>query len=137
MKKARFASKEQFEKRFQRRLMCTEYQPGDLVLVRNTPIETSHDRKVHPQYLGPYQIMQKGHGKSYILQEMDGTVMKQSIATYRLMPYTTCNHEFMKNNKHMRERADQDQSGGSTSMENDKSTDTENGDSESGSELDT
>ena len=117
--------------------MCTEYQPGDLVLVRNTPIETSHDRKAHPRYLGPYQIMQKGHGKSYILQEMDGTVMKQSIATYRLMPYITRNHEFMKNNKHMRERADQDQSGGSTSMENDESTDTENRDSESGSELDT
>lgn len=99
--KARFASKEHFEKQFQTKLIRTEFKPGDLVLVRNTPIETSHDRKPYPRYLGPFQVVQKGKGKSYIMREMDGATLGSSIATYRIIPYITREHKFMRENERL------------------------------------
>ena len=49
LQKARFASKAQFEQRFIKRLSRDEYKPGELVLVRNTGIELSHNRKHQPR----------------------------------------------------------------------------------------
>ena len=59
LRKAWFASKEQFEKRFLKRMTQNSYIPGELVLVRNTTIEMSHDRKHKPQYLGPYEVARR------------------------------------------------------------------------------
>jgi len=87
LKKAHFASKAQFEQRFIKRLTCDEYKAGELVLVRNTAIELSHNRKHQPRYLGPYEICQKASEKSYSLKDLDGTRFRQRIATFRLLPY--------------------------------------------------
>ena len=65
LKKARFSSKEQFEKRFHRRLSRDRYKVGELVLVRNTAVEMLHDRKHKPRYLGPYVIRARV-GATYI-----------------------------------------------------------------------
>ena len=48
LKKARFISKLQFEQRFIKRLFRDEYKKGEWVLVRNTAIELSHNRKSLP-----------------------------------------------------------------------------------------
>lgn len=55
LRKSRFKSKEAFEKKFGRKLVLTEYQPGDLVLLRNNSIEdtVSIERKVTNHYMGP------------------------------------------------------------------------------------
>ena len=55
----------------------------------------SHDQKPYPRYIGPYQIVGKGDGKSYIVKEMDGTILAQRVATFRLLPYISRQHEFM------------------------------------------
>lgn len=87
LKKARFRSKAQFERKFHRKLNRDIYQKGDLVLVRNTEIEKHLSRKHKPRYLGPYEIDRQTQGGSYVLKEMDGTILRQGIAAFRLYPY--------------------------------------------------
>ncbi len=98
LKKARFASKAQFEQRFAKRLSRDEYKSGELVLVRNTAIELSHNRKHQPRYLGPYEIDKKISEKSYALKDLDGTPFRQRTGTFRLLPYISRRHQFMQIN---------------------------------------
>jgi len=97
LRKARFASKEYFERRFIKRLSRTIYKRGDLVIVRNTKIELSHNRKHQPRYIGPYEVIRRTESGNYKLKELDGTVMHYSYAAFRILPYITRNHEFMRN----------------------------------------
>ena len=82
LKKARIASKAQFEQRFVKRLSRDEYKSGELVLVRNSAIEVSHNRKHQPRYLGPYEIYEKASEKSYTLKDLDGILFRQRIGTF-------------------------------------------------------
>lgn len=97
LKKARFTSKEQFEKRFIKCLTRQVYQKGELVLLRNSAIEDSLDRKTKDQYLGPYEVFKKSSDFSYILKELDGTKLRHRIGANRLLPYITRDHPFMTN----------------------------------------
>ena len=97
LKKARFNSKEQFEKRFYHRLSRSQYKVGELVLVRNTAIEMSHDRKHKPRYLGPYIVRKVTSGGNYMLSELDGAPLHYTYAAFRLLPYITRTHPFMHN----------------------------------------
>lgn len=85
--KARFKSKEQFEQRYEKRLKKDVYNAGDLVLVRNSAVEQELNRKTKPRYLGPYIIVKKTTGGSYIVSEPDGSVRIHKIAPFRLLPY--------------------------------------------------
>ena len=83
--------------------MNTYYKSGELVLVRNSAIEVSHNRKHQPRYLGPYEIDKKTSEKSYALKDLDGTPFRQRTATFRLLPYISQRHQFMQintNNTH-------------------------------------
>ena len=83
----RMKSKEQFERRYQRRLRLSEYKPGTLVLVRNTQVEKSLNRKSKPRYLGPFQVVRVTQNNSYIVQELDGSIWRQKIAAFRIIPF--------------------------------------------------
>jgi len=96
LKKARLASKAQFEQRFVKWLSRDEYKTGELVLVRNSAIELSHNRKHQPRYLGPYEVDQKASEKSYTLKDLDGSPFQHRIATSRLLPYISRRHQFMR-----------------------------------------
>jgi hypothetical protein len=87
LKNARFRSKAQFEKRFHRKLRHSLYRHGDLVLLRNTPVEKELNKKTKPRYLGPYEVDRRTKGGSYVLKEMDGTILRQGVAAFRLYPY--------------------------------------------------
>jgi transposase InsO family protein len=87
LRDARFRSKAQFEKKFHRKLRRSLYQSGDLVLLRNTSVEKELNRKTKPRYLGPYEVDRKTKGGSYVLKEMDGTILRQGVAAFRLYPY--------------------------------------------------
>jgi hypothetical protein len=89
LRNARFRSKEQFEKRYRKRLMRKTYKPGDIVLARNMRIEMEHDRKTKPRYLGPFEVDRQTKGGSYILKELDGHIKRQGYAAFRLLPYIT------------------------------------------------
>jgi transposase InsO family protein len=89
LRKLRLKSKEAYERKFARRIIHEAYKPQALVLVRNNVIENSVsiERKTANRYMGPYQIVRQTQGGSYILAEMDGTLLRHHVAAYRLIPY--------------------------------------------------
>ena len=89
LKKARMRSKEQFERKFERRMRKEVFSPGDLVLIRNSRVEQEANCKSKPRYLGPYKIYRQTKGGSYVLQELDGAFLRQAIAAFRLLPYVS------------------------------------------------
>ena len=89
LKKSRFRSKVGFEAKFARRLQITDHEPGALVLIRNNPIENrvSIQRKTLDRYIGPYQVVRRTQGGSYVLEEMNGNILRHTTAAFRLIPY--------------------------------------------------
>ena len=62
-------------------------EPGTLVLLRNTAIEKSLNRKMRARYLGPYLVVSRNRGGAYILSELDGAVFDRPVAAFRVLPY--------------------------------------------------
>jgi hypothetical protein len=76
-----------FEKAHSRTIRNFNFQRGDLVLMRNTAIEKSLNRKMRPRYLGPLVVVSRNKGGAYIICELDGTVFDRPIAAFRIIPY--------------------------------------------------
>lgn len=76
-----------FEKKHRHTIRDFNFQRGDLVLIRNTQIEKSLNRKMKPRYLGPLIILSRNRGTAYILCELDGSVIDRPIASFRVIPY--------------------------------------------------
>jgi len=88
LKRMRLQSKEQFSRRFAKRLQMDEYPKGSLVLVRNTRLEVSLNKfKLDPRYLGPFEVVSRTKRGNYILKELDGAVHSESYAGFRLIRY--------------------------------------------------
>ena len=89
LKGSRIRSKAAYENKFARRLQKQEHDPGTLVLIRNNPIENSVsiDRKTANRYMGPYRVIRRTQGGSYLLEEMNGNVLRHTTAAFRLIPY--------------------------------------------------
>jgi len=87
--KARLRSKEAFEAKYTRRLQNQEHQPEALVLLRNSVVENtmSIERKTTDRYMGPYRIVRRTKGGSYVLEEMNGNQLRHTVAAFRLIPY--------------------------------------------------
>ena len=77
----------QFEKRHNATIRDFNFQKGDLVLMRNTAIEKSLNRKMHPQYIGPLIVISRNFGGAYIVCKLNGAVFDHPIAAFHLIPY--------------------------------------------------
>jgi len=78
---------ERFEELHRSRITDFNFERGALVLVRNSRVEESLNRKTKPRYNGPVVVVRKTKGMSYIVSELDGTIFKLRVAGFRLIPY--------------------------------------------------
>jgi hypothetical protein len=78
---------ERFEKRHGSRIIDFDFQPGALVLVRNSRIEDTLNRKTKPRYNGPMVVVRKTIGTSYVVAELDDAESQLRVAGFRLIPY--------------------------------------------------
>ena len=77
----------QFEKEHATVIKDFDFKTGDLVLVRNTAIEKSLNRKMRARYNGPYVIVTRNKGGAYVICELDGSVLDRPMAAFRVVPY--------------------------------------------------
>lgn len=67
------------------------FEPGDLVLVRNTRIEQELNRKFKERWLGPFAVVKRIGGGGYVLCELNGTVLAEKVAEFRVIPFYSRN----------------------------------------------
>ena len=63
------------------------FKLGDLVLIRNTAIEKSLNRKMRARYISPLIVLSQNKGSAYIISELNGSVFNCLIATFHVIPY--------------------------------------------------
>ncbi|EIN13157.1 hypothetical protein PUNSTDRAFT_22626, partial [Punctularia strigosozonata HHB-11173 SS5] len=69
-----------------------DFQPGTLVLVRNSENEKNLSGKTNPRYLGPMVVVRRNAGGAYVLAELDGSLSRLRYAAARLYPFTPRPH---------------------------------------------
>lgn len=84
---ARVAAARRFEKEHATTIRDFNFKKGDLVLMRNTQVEMSLNRKMRPRYLGPLVVISRNRGGAYILAELNGTLYHAPVAAFRLIPF--------------------------------------------------
>jgi transposase InsO family protein len=87
LKKHRCKTKAIMDLKYQHLFHKTEFKPGSLVLMRNSAIEKSMNKKSKPRYLGPFIVFRKTKRGAYVLKELDGTLMRGNVAAFRIAPY--------------------------------------------------
>ncbi|KZP27373.1 hypothetical protein FIBSPDRAFT_730850 [Athelia psychrophila] len=89
---ARQRSAAQFIKEHKNSIRTFNFAPGDLVLVRNSSIETSLNTKTLPRYTGPMVVVQRYPRGSYQLAEIDGAVSRLRYTAFQVIPYYSRTH---------------------------------------------
>jgi hypothetical protein len=77
----------QFKKKYTNMIHTYQFAPSDLVLVQNSCIEASLDRKTKPQWIGPMVIVCRTTHGAYILAEIDGTISRLRFAAFCVILY--------------------------------------------------
>ena len=81
-----------FEQEHAATIVKYDFKLGNLILIRNTTIEKSLNRKMHVRYLSPLIVISQNKGGGYIISELNGSVFDHPIAAFRVIPYFTRQH---------------------------------------------
>jgi len=76
-----------YELKYKYTIMDFNFKPGDIVLIRNTRIEKSLDKKAKFRYLGPMVVVRKTKGGSYLVCELNGAMYPGKVGRFRVIPY--------------------------------------------------
>src|SRR5260221_6598123 len=76
-----------YNRRHAERMRLGEYQKGELVLVYNEALENRMSGKGALKWRGPYAVVARRPSGVYVVQELDGSVLKQAIAWKRMKSY--------------------------------------------------
>jgi hypothetical protein len=87
LQKSRLANKDYFDSHKRLRSPKAPLVVGDLVLLHNTSIQKSWDKKMDDNWLGPYRVRETNEMGYYRLAELDGTQLKESFAGNRLKKF--------------------------------------------------
>ena len=79
---ARITAMIRFEQEHATTIVKYDFTLGDLVLIRNTAIEKSLNRKMCARYLGPLIVISQNKGGAYIVSELNGSVFDRPIAAF-------------------------------------------------------
>ena len=82
-----FASRKKFENCFKNQICDYNFSTSGLVLVQNLWIEKELNQKTKPHYLSSMVILHRMTGGSYLLAELDGTILRLQYVALRLLPY--------------------------------------------------
>ena len=84
---ARIVAAIHFEKKHFQTIENYTFEQGDLVLVHDTKIEKSLDKKMKLRYLGPLIMVSRTQRGAYIVCTLDGAVLHNPIVQFCVIPY--------------------------------------------------
>ncbi|KAJ3978465.1 hypothetical protein F5890DRAFT_1422585, partial [Lentinula detonsa] len=74
--------------KYEKSIIDHNFQPGALVLARNTRIaKTFTAKNNHMRYMGPLIIIRRNCGGAYIIAKLDGTIWRSPVGAFRIIPY--------------------------------------------------
>ena len=76
-----------FEQEHSSTITDCNFKLSDLVLIQNTAIEKSLNRKMRARYICPLIVISRNKGSAYIISELNGSVFDHPIAAFRVIPY--------------------------------------------------
>ena len=74
----------QYEKDYKAVIKDFNFEPGDLVLMRHSKVESSLDKKMQPRYKGPMRVVTRSKGGSYVLAEINRAVSQERVTKFHL-----------------------------------------------------
>lgn len=83
-KKKREKAAEAFWRKHERSVFAGNYEPGTIVLVYQSWLDDQYGSKGALRWYGPYIVVQRRPSGSYILSELDGTILKKPQAAARV-----------------------------------------------------
>ena len=78
---------EAYNQRHLHRFKIGDYKIGELVLTHNEALDNQFGEKGALRWHGPFAVVARRPSGAYILQELDGSVLKQPVAWKRLKSY--------------------------------------------------